>query len=138
MGGGRGKKMVLFFFTYLHQRFNVIFFGGSYPQVMAYQGQVSIFVDVSPIWSNSTLLFCYYYKGQLDTSSFGNQPHSQDKIACYESLLLQLLDQKSKQCGMRWQLYLWCMVGGRRRRRRRRCRNLCKQIILALLCISFR
>ena len=48
MEGGRAKKSV-FFFTYDHQGLKMISWGDSYPLVMAYQGQVSIFMYLSPI-----------------------------------------------------------------------------------------
>ena len=49
MEGGRAKKSVVFFFTYDHQGLKMISWGDSYPLVMAYQGQVSIFMYLSPI-----------------------------------------------------------------------------------------
>ena len=69
--GEEQKKTVLFFFTYHHQRFKVIFFCGSYRQVMAYQGLVSIFWDVSPIWRNIFAIYLLYWPCQLSEPESG-------------------------------------------------------------------
>ena len=65
MKGGRAKKSVLFFFTYVHPGLKVIFFGKSYLLVMAYKGMVSIFLYLSPFWRNSFLLFSPFKKSTL-------------------------------------------------------------------------
>ena len=47
--GEEQKNKFFFFFTYDHQGLKMISWGDSYPLVMAYQGQVSIFMYLSPI-----------------------------------------------------------------------------------------
>ena len=66
MEGGRAKKTVLFFFTYVHQGLKVLFLMNFYLLVMAYKGLVSIYGYLLPFWRNRTLLFSRVLKGQFD------------------------------------------------------------------------
>ena len=93
MGGGRAKKNNVFMFIYQSTPDLRWFFWWFLPLGDGLSGTGFHFLDVSPYWRNSTLLFCHFFIRTIRYQLIWKYSISLPLlgIVCFESVMLQLL-----------------------------------------------